>query len=93
MDKKTTEKVAHLARIHLREDEVSLFADSMTRLIDLVDTMQAVDTGDLEPMAHPNDATQRLREDIISEENVRDIMQQNAKATEAGLYLVPKVIE
>lgn len=45
-------------------------------------------------MAHPmEDLTQRLREDIVTEENQRELFQSIAPATDAGLYLVPKIIE
>jgi aspartyl-tRNA(Asn)/glutamyl-tRNA(Gln) amidotransferase subunit C len=44
-------------------------------------------------MAHPFDAATRMREDVVTETNERELMQSIAPATEAGLYLVPKVIE
>jgi aspartyl-tRNA(Asn)/glutamyl-tRNA(Gln) amidotransferase subunit C len=59
----------------------------------MVDTLQAVDTSGIEPMANPLDATQRLRADVVSEENQRERFQAIAPASENGLYLVPKVIE
>jgi len=59
----------------------------------MIDQMQSVDTSQVAPMAHPFDATQRLRADIVTETNQRDYLQLNAPATQSGLYLVPKVIE
>lgn len=47
----------------------------------------------MEPMAHPLDAVQKLRPDVVTETNQRDAFQAIAPATEDGLYLVPKVIE
>ena len=55
--------------------------------------MQAVDTDGVEPLAHPLEATQRLRADAVTEENRREAYQAIAPAVEDGLYLVPKVIE
>jgi len=55
--------------------------------------MNAVDTAGVEPMAHPSEAALRLREDVVKEENQRDQFQAVAPATEAGLYLVPRVLE
>jgi aspartyl-tRNA(Asn)/glutamyl-tRNA(Gln) amidotransferase subunit C len=52
-----------------------------------------VDTHDVEPMANPLDATQRLRPDKVTQSNRRDAFQAIAPAVENGLYLVPKVIE
>ena len=55
--------------------------------------MQAVDTSNIEPLAHPLDAKQRMRADVVTEANRREQFQQHAPHTEAGLYLVPTVIE
>jgi aspartyl-tRNA(Asn)/glutamyl-tRNA(Gln) amidotransferase subunit C len=55
--------------------------------------MNEVDTSDVQPMAHPMDVAQRLRTDVILEENQRETFQKIAPKTENGLYLVPKVIE
>ncbi len=55
--------------------------------------MQAVDTSGVEPLAHPLEATQRLRPDAVTETDHRDAYQTIAPAVEEGLYLVPKVIE
>ena len=59
----------------------------------MVDQLQAVDTRDVEPMANPLDAVQRLRPDIVTEENQREAFQAIAPAVENGLYLVPRVVE
>lgn len=55
--------------------------------------MNQVDTTDIEPLAHPLDIPQRLREDKVTEPNLRDKFQAIAPQVESGLYLVPKVIE
>jgi aspartyl-tRNA(Asn)/glutamyl-tRNA(Gln) amidotransferase subunit C len=55
--------------------------------------MQAVDTTGIEPMSHSQDVTQRLRNDVVTETNQRQLYQSIAPAVEEGLYLVPKVIE
>jgi aspartyl-tRNA(Asn)/glutamyl-tRNA(Gln) amidotransferase subunit C len=55
--------------------------------------MQAVDTTGVEPMAHAQDVSQRLRADAVSETTAAPPIQAVAPETEAGLYLVPKVIE
>lgn len=59
----------------------------------LVEQMNQVDTTDIEPMAHPLDQFQRLRADVVSESNQRDILQDNAPSIEDGLFLVPRVID
>lgn len=86
-------KIAHLARLQLSTEEEGRVTDRLNDILGMIDRLQAVDTGGIEPMAHPMDATQPLREDVVSEVNQRDAYQAIAPATEAGLYLVPKVIE
>ena len=93
LDQSDIEKIAHLSRLAVDESEAAQLSDALSRILDLVDTMEQVDTSDVEPMAHPLHMAQRLREDAVTEENVRDKVQQIAPAAENGLYLVPKVIE
>ena len=86
-------RVAHLARIEVSEAEAQTTLGHLNGIFTLIEDMQAVDTGGIEPMAHAQDLAQRLREDRVTEENRRDAFQAVAPETEAGLYLVPKVIE
>lgn len=87
------EKVANLARIAISDTDITETTSRINRILELVDQLQAANTSDVEPMAHPMDAVQRLRPDIIDEPNRREEFQAIAPATENGLYLVPKVIE
>ncbi|WP_027328696.1 Asp-tRNA(Asn)/Glu-tRNA(Gln) amidotransferase subunit GatC [Marinimicrobium agarilyticum] len=86
-------KLAHLARIAVSDDEVGQVTERISDVLALVDQLQAVDTAGVKPMAHPLDATQRLRADQVTEPNEREHFQAIAPATEDGLYLVPRVIE
>ena len=87
------EKIAHLARISLSAADISLYTHHLSNILALVEQMNRVDTASLTPMAHPLEATARLRPDVVSETNQRDHFQTIAPQVEAGLYLVPKVIE
>ena len=88
------ERIAHLARLNLTEPEIPVYVDSLSSIVDLVGQLERAETGDIVPMAHPLPGlAQRLRADAVDETNRRELYQQNAPATEAGLYLVPKVIE
>jgi len=69
------------------------YARELSNILALVEQMSAVDTGGVTPMAHPLDAHQRLRDDVVTEQNQRDLLQANAPQIEAGLFLVPQVIE
>ncbi len=87
------EKIAHLARLQIRDDEIPGLVDNLSRIIDFVDQLQAVDTEHVLPMAHPLDMAQRLRPDRVTESDQRERYQANAPRVASGLYLVPKVIE
>jgi len=87
------ENIAHLARLHLTEEEKLEAASSISNILTLIDQMQSVDTDNVEPLAHAFDAVQRLREDKVTELNTRDELQKIAPDAEEGLFLVPKVIE
>jgi len=93
LDKDQVQHIAKLARLRLADDEFGETVDKLSRIVDFVDQLGQADTTDVVPMAHPLDAAQRLRPDEVTEANDRDHVQQNAAATEGGLYLVPKVIE
>jgi len=85
--------IAKLARLQINEVELEQYATDLSNIIKLVEQMNEADTKNILPMAHPLDATQRLREDVVKEENQRNKFQSVAPAAEQGLYLVPKVIE
>jgi aspartyl-tRNA(Asn)/glutamyl-tRNA(Gln) amidotransferase subunit C len=87
------EKIAELARIRVAPDQIGQVTQRITEILSMVDQLQAVDTRDVEPMANPLDAVQRLRKDEVTEENRREAFQAIAPAVENGLYLVPRVVE
>lgn len=93
LDRATTANIAHLARLAVAADEAERLADDLSRILDLVDQMNAMDTRSVAPMAHPLHMAQRLRPDLVTEPDGRATFQAIAPATEAGLYLVPRVIE
>lgn len=93
LNKSDVEKIAHLARLEINEADIPLYANNLSNILNLVEQMNAVDTAGVEPMAHPLDASQRLRPDTITETDQRELFQSIAPQVEAGLYLVPKVIE
>ena len=73
--------------------EIERYAAELANILALVNRMNAVDTEGVVPMAHPLDSLQRLRPDIVSERDQRDVFQKGAPAVRDGFYLVPKVIE
>lgn len=93
VDVKEIAKLANLARINIEDDMANDVADSIGRILKLVDQLQQADTEGVEPMSHPMDAEQHLRADKVTEANQRDSLQACAPAVEKGLFLVPKVID
>ena len=93
LDKDQVQHIAMLARLKLDEDEIGETVDKLSRIVDFVDQLSQAATEDVVPMAHPLNETQRLRADVVTEQNERERIQQNAPLVEDGLYLVPRVIE
>jgi aspartyl-tRNA(Asn)/glutamyl-tRNA(Gln) amidotransferase subunit C len=93
IERSDVEKIAYLARIQMPEDQLEKVTQDLSRILGFVDQMQTVSTDGIAPMSHPLDLVQRLRPDAVTETNQRERFQAIAPATEAGLYLVPKVIE
>jgi aspartyl-tRNA(Asn)/glutamyl-tRNA(Gln) amidotransferase subunit C len=87
------ESIAHLARLEISVEEVPVYVDNLSRIIDFVQQLERADTEGVTPMAHPLNMTQPLRGDVVTERDQRALYQQNAQAVESGLYLVPRVIE
>lgn len=93
VDQAEIEKIAELARIRVAPDDVAEITARIANILELVDRMQAVDTDGVEPLANPLNASQRLREDAVTEGDRHADFQRIAPAVEADLYLVPKVID
>ena len=86
-------RIAWLARIDISDAEARAMQAQLNDIFDLIGQMQKVDTEGIEPMSHAQNVTLRLRDDAVTERDQRDLYQAVAPQVEAGLYLVPKVIE
>lgn len=93
LDKTQIEKIAHLARLEINEQDIPGYLRDLSNILALVEQMNTVASADVIPMAHPLEGKQRLRNDRVTETDERDRLQTVAPQVEAGLYLVPKVIE
>lgn len=93
LSKNAIGKIAHLARLNIAESDTDQYATDLSNTLDLINNMNRVDTDTVTPMAHPFQHVQRMREDKITEHDQREKFQRLAPAVEAGLYLVPRVIE
>lgn len=86
-------RIAKLARIAVTNDEIESVGAQLNTIFGLIEKMQAVNTDGIEPMAHPQEVSLRLRDDVVTEVNQREAFQAVAPQVEGGLFLVPKVIE
>ena len=93
LDAAEIKKIAHLARLGINAEDIPEYSRNLSDILAFVEQLNAVDTTGVEPLAHPLEATQRLRADEVTEADNRDNFQQVAPETESGLYLVPQVIE
>jgi len=93
LGKTEVEYISRLSAIAVEENEVDQVAAKLSNILDLFSQMEAADTDGVEPMAHPLDQVQRLRADVVTEQDQHEKLQEIAPSAEAGLYLVPQVIE
>ena len=89
----TVSAIANLARLSLNDTQSAEYAQSLNKILGMMETLKGIDTEGVEPLKSPFDHPQPLREDVVSEENHREEYQAVAPATQDGLYLVPRVIE
>jgi aspartyl-tRNA(Asn)/glutamyl-tRNA(Gln) amidotransferase subunit C len=86
-------RIAQLARLEATADEAERFLAQLQSIFGLIEELQSVDTRGIEPMSHAQNVSSRLREDEVTERDQHELFQGIAPQVEAGLYLVPKVIE
>lgn len=93
LNAQTISQIAHLARLSLNETQSTEYAQSLNKILGMMETLKGINTDDVEPLKSPFDHPQPLREDVVTENNHRDQYQAIAPAVQDGLYLVPRVIE
>ena len=94
LTRQDVEKIARLARLSIAEAEMPVYVTSLSSIVDFVDELSRVETDNVEPLAHPLEGQRlRLRADVVTETDHRESYQANAPQVQAGLYVVPRVIE
>ena len=91
--KSDIEHLCGLSKFNLDDEEIPIYLQQMTDILEMIEQLQSANTDEIIPMAHPLDMHQRLREDIVIDTNDRDVYQKNSLNSEEGFYKVPKVIE
>lgn len=87
------DRIAHLARLAINPQDIPGYTRNLSNILDLVAQMDSADTQGVDPMAHPQDVRQRVRADKVTEGDEHKLFQRIAPRVEAGLYLVPQVID
>jgi len=94
LSSEVVENTAHLARLAIAKEDIPRYKQELEKILSFVEKMNTLNTEGIVPLAHSQDnATQPLREDVVSEPCPRETLQTLTHQVEAGLYLVPKVIE
>ncbi|CAN5369787.1 Asp-tRNA(Asn)/Glu-tRNA(Gln) amidotransferase subunit GatC [soil metagenome] len=93
VDIATVKKIASLARIAITEEEAARIAPELDNIMGWIEQLGEVDCAGVEPMTAVIPNHQRLREDVVTDGNVRDAVLANAPVAEHGFFAVPKVIE
>ncbi len=93
VDSATVRKIASLARIAVTEDQVEAMVPELNNIIGWIEQLGEVDTSSVQPMTAVIPNVLRLREDAVTDGDVRDRVLANAPLAEHGFFAVPKVIE
>ena len=93
VDKKTVSKVARLARIAVPEERLEPMAKELNTILAWIEQLNEVDVEGVEPMTTPVAMEMPMREDVVTDGNIRDQVLANAPRTEDGFFVVPKVVE
>ena len=93
VDIETVKKIAHLSRIAISDAEAGVMVGELNGILGWVEQLGEVDVTGVEPMTAVIPNTTRLRDDVVSDGDIRDKILANAPAKEGGFFGVPKVIE
>jgi aspartyl-tRNA(Asn)/glutamyl-tRNA(Gln) amidotransferase subunit C len=93
IDHETVRKVAHLARIAVKDEDVPQLAEELGSILGWVEQLQAVDVEGVEPMTAVNPMPLPRREDAVTDGEIRDKVLANAPDAREGFFAVPKVVE
>ena len=93
LDNKQVKEIAYLARLSINDSQLEQSTEELNNILNLMEELGEIETGDIEPMAHPLHMSQRLRDDEVSEGDLSKEFQEIAPKTGKSHFLVPTVIE
>ena len=91
--KSAVQHIANLARIRIETTDIEQYTVDLSRILELFQQMDSIEVDDKEPLAHPQDIELRLRDDVVTEPEIRQKLQSVAPKIHQGLYSVPKIID
>ena len=93
VDAATVRRIAHLARIAVRDDEIQHLEGELNAMLDFVEQLSEVDIEGVEPMTSVTPMEMKKRPDVVNDGGIPDDIVRNAPATDDHFFLVPKVVE
>tara|TARA_Y100000768_G_scaffold365199_1_gene326273 strand:+ start:3156 stop:3437 length:282 start_codon:yes stop_codon:yes gene_type:complete len=93
MDKNTINKLAYLSKLSIPESDIEELSNNLENILKLISEIDAAPTDDMDPMAHPLDFSQPLRDDLSIDDINRDENQNDSSKTKDGYYIVPKILD
>lgn len=93
LDQKQVKEIAYLARLNVSDSELVKSTEELNNILNLMEELGDIDTGEIEPMAHPLHMSQRLRTDEVTEADLSKEFQEIAPKKGKDHFLVPTVIE
>ena len=93
MDQETVRTICYLARLEIDENKSEKIQKDLETIIDLIGSLQTIDTSDVEPLYSPLEMTALMHEDIEKSDNKKEKFLENAAASTEDYFLVPRVVE
>lgn len=93
VDQNTVRRIARLARIAVRDDELPALEGELNSILDWVEKLGEVNTDGVEPMTSVVAMTMPMREDVVTSGNHQEDVTANAPKSEDGFFVVPRVVE
>ncbi|MDC0942363.1 MAG: Asp-tRNA(Asn)/Glu-tRNA(Gln) amidotransferase subunit GatC [Gammaproteobacteria bacterium] len=93
MDQETVRTICYLARLEIDQSKSEKIQKDLETIIDLISSLQTIDTSDVEPLYSPLEMTAFMHEDIEKSDNKKEKFLENAAASNEDYFLVPRVVE
>ena len=93
MDQETVSTICYLARLEIDKNKSEKIKQDLETIIELIGSLQTIDTSDIEPLYSPLEMTASTHEDVVNSDNKKGEFLENAPASNEDYFLVPRVVE